>query len=76
MGKHKSSMKGYSLKDFTKLLNEKGFQEHHRNSAHIIFTNSENKFVTVPAHNKKELNHLMTTVILQRINNNQLKRLY
>ena len=72
MAKYKGTMKGYSYKEFVKLLNEKGFTEHHHNSAHTIFVNKDWEYVTVPRHNKKEMNHLMTTVILQRIKNHNL----
>lgn len=75
MAKYSGSLKGYSLKEFTKLLNELGFHYHHKNSTHQIFVDSNWNYITVPAGNKKELNHLMTTVILQRIKNNNLRKL-
>lgn len=71
----KKGLKGYSLKEFTDILNNMGFYEHHRNSTHIIFTDINLNYVTVPFSNKKEINHMMTTVTLQRIKNKQLKRL-
>lgn len=69
------ALKGYSFKEFTKVLNELGFYEHHRNSTHTIFANSLKEYVTVPHGKKKEINHMMTTVTLQRIKNKQLRML-
>lgn len=73
MAKYHGCMKGYSYNEFVKVLKGYGFTEHHKNSAHAIFVNDNWQYVTVPMKNKKEMNHLMTTVILQRINNNNLK---
>lgn len=70
-----SALKGYTFKEFTKVLNELGFHEHHRNSTHAIFTDKELHYVTVPFSCKKEINHMMTTVTLQRIKNKQLRKL-
>lgn len=78
MGKKFShSLKVYTLKEFRVVLAELGFTYHHRNSAHLIFADSENHYVTVPDPNgeKKEINAMMTTVILQRIKHNQCRRL-
>ena len=73
--KGRKALKGYSFREFSEVLNELGFYEHHRNSTHAIFTNKELYYVTVPFSCKKEINHMMTTVTLQRIKNKQLKRL-
>ena len=73
MSRYSGCLKGYSYKEFVKVLNEKGFFFHHKNAAHHIFVNDQWQYVTVPASNKKEMNHLMTTVILQRIKNNNSK---
>lgn len=70
------ALKGYTFKEFTEVLNGLGFFEHHRNSTHAIFTDSELHYVTVPYSCKKEINHMMTTVTLQRIKNKQLRKLY
>ena len=70
------ALKGYTFKEFTEVLNGLGFFEHHRNSTHAIFTDSELHYVTVPYSYKKEINHMMTTVTLQRIKNKQLRKLY
>lgn len=70
-----NALKGYSYKEFEKVLNELGFYFHHNNSAHSIFANSNNYYVTIPHTCKKEINHMMTTVTLQRIKNNQLRKL-
>lgn len=71
----KTALKTYSYKEFKKILKGYGFYEHHRNSTHMVFTNEENYYVTVPWSNKKEINPMMTTVTLQRIRNHQLRRL-
>lgn len=73
MAKYAGCMKGYSYKEFVKVLEENGFKQHHRNSTHVIFVNDNWQYVTVPACKKKEMNHLMTTVILQRIKNNNMR---
>lgn len=75
MKKTHKALKGYSIKEFTEVLNNLGFYEHHKNSSHVIFTNTQNYYVTVPYKNKKEINHMMTTVTLQRIKNKNLRRL-
>lgn len=75
MRKGHNALKGYSYKEFEKILNEYGFYYHHSNSAHAIFANSENYYVTIPKSSKKEINHMMTTVTLQRIKNNNLRKL-
>lgn len=41
----------------------------------MVFANAERFFVTVPCSKKKEVNHMMTTVSLQRIKNNQCMRM-
>lgn len=66
---------GYSFKEFSKVLADYGFYPHHKNSTHTIFANEEHYYVTVPYSNKKEINHMMTTVTLQRIKNKQLRKL-
>ncbi len=70
----RKALKGYTFKEFTEILNELGFFEHHRNSTHAIFTNSELYYVTVPYSCRKEINHMMTTVALQRIKNKPIKK--
>lgn len=70
-----SAMKGYSYKEFKSLLAEEGFFEHHKHSTHMIFANAEGYYVTVPCSKKKEINHMMTTVSLQRIKNGQCRRM-
>lgn len=74
-GEGHKSLKGYSYKEFKTLLATYGFYEHHRNSTHMIFANADNEYVTVPCSNKKEINHMMTTVTLQRIRNHQCRKL-
>lgn len=69
------ALKGYTFKEFTEVLNGLGFYEHHRNSTHAIFTDKDLHYVTIPFSCKKEINHMMTTVTLQRINNKQLRKL-
>lgn len=73
--KGRRALKVYSYKEFSEILNGLGFAEHHRNSTHAIFTNSELEYVTVPFSCKKEINPMMTTVTLQRIRNKQLRKL-
>ena len=46
-----SAMRGYSYKEFKKILATQGFFEHHRNSAHMIFANEKGYYVTVPCSN-------------------------
>ena len=70
-----SAMRGYSYKELKKILGTQGFFEHHRNSAHMIFANEEGYYVTVPCSDKKEINHMMCTVTLQRIKNKHCRRL-
>jgi len=69
-----NSLSVYTLKEFNKVLNEKGFYFHHRNAAHLVYANIDGYFVTVPV-KKKEINAMMTTVCLQRINNHQCRML-
>ena len=71
--KGKKALKTYSYKEFKALLGTLGFFEHHKNSSHMVFTNAEHRYVTVPFSNKKEINPMMTTVTLQRIKNHQCR---
>ena len=73
--KGKKALKTYSYKEFKELLGTLGFFEHHKNSTHMVFANVEHRYVTVPFSNKKEINPMMTTVTLQRIKNNQCRKL-
>lgn len=73
--KGKKALKTYSYKEFKELLGTLGFFEHHKNSTHMVFANAEHRYVTVPFSNKKEINPMMTTVTLQRIKNNQCRKL-
>lgn len=66
------SMKGYSFKEFEKILNSYGFVWHHFNGKHVTFVSEDHRMLTVP-YLKKELNHMMTTVMLQRIRNNHCR---
>lgn len=76
MGKKgKVPLLGYSYRDFKLILEEQGFYEHHHNSTHMIFANEQRFYVTVPFGKKKEINHMMTTVTLQRIKNGQCRRM-
>lgn len=73
MGNRKghSALSGYTYKEFKGLLEAEGFFEHHKNSTHMVFAAIDGRYVTVPYGNKKEINHMMTTVSLQRIKNGQ-----
>jgi predicted RNA binding protein YcfA (HicA-like mRNA interferase family) len=73
--KGRKALKTYSYKEFVSVLNSLGFYEHHKNSTHAVFANAERQYVTVPFSNKKEINPMMTTVTLQRIKNNQCRKL-
>jgi predicted RNA binding protein YcfA (HicA-like mRNA interferase family) len=73
--KGKKALKTYSYKEFKSILESLGFFEHHKNSTHMIFANAEHRYVTVPFSNRKEINPMMTTVTLQRIRNNQCRKL-
>jgi len=73
--KGKKALKTYSYKEFKTVLESLGFFEHHKNSTHMVFANKERRYVTVPFSNKKEINPMMTTVTLQRIRNNQCRKL-
>ena len=77
MGNRKghSALPGYTYKEFKELLANEGFFEHHKNSAHMIFANKNGYYVTIPAGASKEINHMMTTVSLQRIKNNQCRKM-
>lgn len=77
MGNRKghSALKGFSFKEITKMLELEGFFPHHKNSTHTVFANAERFFVTIPSSNKKEVNHMMTTVNLQRIRNGRCYRM-
>jgi len=70
-----SALPTYSYKEFKKKLEFLGFFEHHHNSTHTVFANKEGYYVTVPFGNRKEINAMMTTVTLQRIKNNQCRKL-
>lgn len=49
MGKRgHSALKGYKYSDFKEILNKEGFFEHHKNSSHMVFANSERYYITVP----------------------------
>ena len=74
-GKGHSSLKGFSFREITEVLANEGFYPLHKNSTHMVFANAERFFVTVPCAKKKEVNHMMTTVSLQRIKNNQCMRM-
>ena len=77
MGNRKghSALNGYTYKEFKEILEIEGFYEHHKNSTHMIFAASDGRYVTVPYGSKKEINHMMTTVSLQRIKNGQCRRM-
>ena len=75
MKKGHSSLKGYTFKEFQEVLAQEGFFPHHKNSTHMIFANEQGYYVTVPCNGKKEVNHRMSTVSLQRIRNSQCRRM-
>ena len=68
------ALKGYSYREFEKTLNDEGFYFHHVTGTHAIFTNAEGYYVTVTDYGKKEVNHMMSTVTLQRIKNGMCRR--
>lgn len=70
----KKSLPVYTLKQFEKVLGEKGFTFHHKNNTHYIYANDDYYYVTVPVHGK-QLNAMMTCVTLQRIKNGQCRKL-
>jgi predicted RNA binding protein YcfA (HicA-like mRNA interferase family) len=75
MGKRgHSALKGYKYSDFKEILNKEGFFEHHKNSSHMVFANSERYYITVPC-GHREINHMMTTISLQRIKNGQCRKM-
>ena len=69
-----SALKGFSFKEFSAALANEGFFPHHKNSTHMIFADKDGWYVTVPF-SKREVNHMMTTVSLQRIKNHQCRRM-
>lgn len=69
------ALKVYKLKDFEKVLEEKGFSFHHQKATHRIYADAHGYYVTVPVGKKGEINAMMSTVTLQRINNHQCRKL-
>jgi len=70
----KKGLTVYKVNDFLKVLNSKSFYFHHKNNAHLIYANPEGYYVTVPI-GDKEINAMMSTVCLQRIDNQQCRKL-
>lgn len=69
--KYKKPLKVYKLKEFEDILSDKGFKYHHQNGSHRIYIDESYHYITVPK--KKEVNAMLSTVILQRIARNDLK---
>ena len=68
-------LKVFKLKDFEKILADFGFYFHHQKATHRIYANTEYLYVTVPVGKHGEVNAMMSTLTLQRINHNLCKKL-
>lgn len=69
-----SPLKTYKVKEFDKLLNSKGYYYHHTKGSHKIYVSNDSHYVVVP-YKGKEVNSMMSTVILQRIEHNLTRKL-
>ena len=69
------ALKVFKLKDLEKTLSEKGFYFHHQKATHRIYSNADGYYVTIPIGSKGEVNAMMSTVSLQRINHGTCRRL-
>ena len=69
------SLKVYKLKELEKVLESKGFTFHHQHATHRIYANDKREFITIPIGKKGEVNAMMSTVALQRIEHNQCAKM-